>query len=97
MNQKILSKIITAGMFAIIMGCFLYIVQQENVQMGRAAFLAKEATHYDKELHLSAHPSITLISAIFVSLFLYGILFAAYELIAFVVLKVLEKINADPI
>ena len=28
---------------------------------------------------------------------LYGILFAAYELVAFAVLKVLEKINADPI
>lgn len=97
MNRKILSKIIAAGILAIIMGCFLHIVQQKNIQLGREAFLAKEAARYDKEFHLSAHPSITLISAVIASLFLYGILFAAYEIIAFVVLKILEKINADPI
>ena len=97
MNRKILSKIIAAGILAIIMGCVLHIVQQKNIQLGREAFLAKEAARYDKEFHLSAHPSITLISAVIGSLFLYGILFAAYEIIAFVVLKILEKINADPI
>lgn len=79
------------------MGCVLHIVQQKNIQLGREAFLAKEAARYDKEFHLSAHPSITLISAVIGSLFLYGILFVAYELIAFVVSKILEKINADPI
>jgi hypothetical protein len=97
MNRKILSKIIAAGILAIIMGCFLHIAQKQNIQMGREAFLAKEAARYDKEFHLSAHPSITLFSAVIVSLFLYGILFVAYELIAFVVSKTLEKINADPI
>ena len=96
MNRKILSKIIAAGILAIIMGCFLHIAQQQNIQMGREAFLAKEAARYDKEFHLSAHPSITLISEVIVSLFLY-VLFAAYELIAFMVSKILEKINADPI
>ena len=79
------------------MGCVLHILQQKNIQMGREAFLAKESAHYDKEYQLSAHPSITLISAVIASLFLYGVLFAAYELIAFVVLKILEKINADPV
>jgi hypothetical protein len=97
MNRKILSKIIAAGILAIIMGCVLHIVQQNNIQMGREAFLAKEAARYDREFHLSAHPDITRISAIIVSLFLCGILFAAYELVAFAVLKILEKINADPV
>src|SRR5258708_30636107 len=97
MNQKILSKIIAAGILAIIMGCVLHIVQQKNIQMGREAFIAKEAARYDREFHLSAHPSITLISAVIVSLVSYGILIVAYEIIAFVILKILEKINADPI
>jgi hypothetical protein len=97
MNRNIVSKIISAGILAIIMGCVLAILQQKNIQMGREAFLAKEAVRYDKEYHLSAHPSITLVSAVIVSLFLYGFLFAVYELIAFVVLKILERINADPI
>jgi hypothetical protein len=95
--NRILSKIISAGILATIMGCALHIVQQENVQMGREAFLAKEAARYDKEYHLSAHPSITLISAVVVSLFLYGVLFAVYELITFVVFKILERINAAPV
>ena len=97
MNQKILSKIIAAGILAIIMGCVLHIVQQKNIQMGREAFLAQEAARYDREFHLSAHPSITLISAVIVSLVSYGILIVAYEIIAFVILKILEKINADPV
>jgi hypothetical protein len=97
MNRQLPSKIIAAGILAIIMGCFLHIVEQKNIQMGREAFLAKEAARYDKDFNLSAHPGITLIPVVIVSLFLCGILFAAYELIAFAVLKVLEKINADPI
>jgi hypothetical protein len=97
MNRKILSKIIAAGFLAIIMGCVLHIVQQKNIQMGREAFLVKEAARYDKEFHLSAHPGITLVSAAIASLFLCGILFVAYELVAFMVLKILEKINADPV
>ena len=97
MNRKIISKIIAAGILAIILGCALYIAQQENFQMGREAFLAKEAARYDKEFQLSAHPNIFLISAVIGSLFLYGILFAAYELVAFMISKILEKINADPI
>ncbi len=65
--------------------------------MGREAFLAKEAVRYDHDNHLSAHPSILLICSVIVSLFLYGILFAVYEFIAFVVLKILERINAAPV
>jgi hypothetical protein len=95
--NRTLSKIISAGILGIIMGCVMHIIQQENVQMGRETFLAQEAAHYDKEYRLSAHPSITLIFEAIVSLFLYGILFAAYELIAFVVLKILERINAAPV
>ena len=97
MNRKILSKIIAAGILAIIMGCFLHIALQANIQMGREAFLAKEAARYDKDFQLSAHPGFTLVSAVIVSLFMYGTLLAAYELIAFVVSKILEKINADTI
>lgn len=61
--------------------------------MGRDAFLAKEAVRYDRHF---AQPDSIVIDVI-AYLFLLGVLLVAYELIAFVVLKILEKINADPI
>ena len=61
--------------------------------MGRDAFLAKEAARYDR---IFAHP-VSVVIDVIVGLFLLGVLFVTYELIAFVVLKILERINAAPV
>ena len=61
--------------------------------MGREAFLAKETARYDRDF---ANPHSIVIEVI-AGLILIGICLAAYELIAFAVLKILERINADPI
>jgi hypothetical protein len=91
--NRISSRIISAGILAIIMGCSMHVYYVHGGQMGRDAFLAKEAARYDR---FFAQPGSIVIDVI-VSLFLLGVLFVAYELIAFVVLKILERINAAPV
>ncbi len=59
--------------------------------MGREAFLARQGTRYDR---VFSHP-ISIIIELIAGLFLLGILFAAYELVAFGVLKILEKTSAN--
>jgi len=49
MNRQLPSKIIAAGILAIIMGCFLHIVEQKkHSRWGERLFLRKEAARYDK-------------------------------------------------
>jgi hypothetical protein len=91
--NRTLSKIISAGILAIVIGCVIHIYHVRGGQMGRDAFLAKEAVRYDRHF---AQPDSIVIEVI-VCLFLLGVLFMAYELIAFVVLKILERINAAPV
>ena len=67
----------------------MHVYHAKGVQIGREAFLAKQATRYDRQI---AHPD-SIVIEIIAGLFLLGILFAAYELIAFVVLKVLYRMN----
>jgi hypothetical protein len=91
MNNKVLGRLISIGILAIIAACVIHIDHTRQYEMGREAFLAKKAAFYD---HNYAHPDSTFHNAI-LSLFILGILYAPYELIAFVALKVLERINAD--
>ncbi len=62
-------------------------------QMGREAYLAKQAARYDRDF---ANPH-SIVLYVIVCLIFIGICLAAYELIAFVVLKILERINAAPV
>jgi uncharacterized membrane protein YwzB len=93
MINNIVSRIFSAGILAIIYGCITHIMDVNTGQMGREAYLAKQAARYDRYL---AHPYSTVFYVIACLIFV-GICLAAYELIAFVVLKILERINADPI
>jgi hypothetical protein len=93
MINNVASRIIAAGILAIIYGCFTHIMDVNKGQMGREAYLAQQAAKYD---HDFAQPHSIVIYVI-AGLILIGICLAAYELIAFVVLKILERMNADPI
>jgi hypothetical protein len=88
-NDK-LSRMVSVGILGIIAACAMHIHHARVVQMGREAFLTKQGARYDR---LFAHPASIIIELI-AGLFLLGVLFAAYELIALVVLKILEKKDA---
>jgi hypothetical protein len=93
MINKVVSKIISAGILAVICGCILHLVDAGKGQMGREAYLAGQAARYDRDY---AQPHSMIIQVI-ACLIVIGVCLAAYELIAFVVLKILEKINGDPL
>jgi hypothetical protein len=93
MINNVVSRIFSAGILAIIYGCFTHIMDVNKGQMGREAYLAKQAVRYDRDF-VQPHSIVFYVIA---CLILIGICLAAYELIAFVVLKILERINADPI
>jgi hypothetical protein len=93
MINNIVSRVFSAGILAIIYGCLAHIMDVNKGQMGREAYLAKQAVKYDRDF---AQPHSIVIYVI-ACLILIGICLAAYELVAFVVLKILERINADPI
>ena len=91
MNNKIISRIISVGILAIIATCILHILHAEKFQMGREAYLAEQAAFYDRYY---AH-SASIAAGALATLSLAGIFYGVYELIAFVVLKILERINAE--
>ena len=91
MNNNKISRIVSAGIIGIIAACAGNIMRANDSDIGRDAYLAKAAASYDR--HLAHHHSI-VVSAISY-LIVIGIIFAVYELIAFAVLKVLERRNAD--
>jgi hypothetical protein len=91
--NRISSRIISAGILAIIYGCITHIIDVSKGQMGREAYLAKQAARYDRDF---ANPH-SIVLYVIVCLILIGIFLAAYEIIAFIILKILDKINAAPV
>jgi hypothetical protein len=93
MIYKILNKIISVIILAIISGCIEHHVSEIRNQMGREDFLANQTVRYD---HYYASPHSVVIMVI-ACLFLIGFYLVAYEFIALVVLKLLVKINEPPV
>lgn len=89
MKNNLFSKIISAGIFAIITAIAMHGVHANALQIGKDAWLAKKAALYDRDY---SHPD-SIIMEIIVGLIIIGIFFALYELIAFVILKILEKVS----
>jgi hypothetical protein len=91
MINNIVSRILSAGILVIIYACITHIIDVNTGQMGREAYLAKQAARYDR---VFAHP-LSIVLYVIAGLILIGVCLAAYELIAFIVLKILERLNAD--
>jgi hypothetical protein len=91
MNNNKLSRIISIGIMGIIAGFGMHIINARNTLMGRDAFLAKEAARYDRHL---AHPDSIAVTII-VGLIMSCVYFGLYELLAFVLRKILDKSNAN--
>lgn len=71
----------------------LHIDHVRGQQLGRDAFLAKEAARYD---HQFAQP-MPIIAEIIACLILLCVLLVIYEAMAFVIFKILEKINPSAV
>ena len=59
--------------------------------MGREAYLAKQAAFYDRYYTHAA----SLVAAVIVTLLFAGIVYGVYELIAFAVLRILDRTSAE--
>lgn len=93
MINKIVGKILSAGILAIICGYCSHFMDVNRGQMGREAYLLSQASRYDRDL---AQPHSVVLYVI-ACLFMIGVCLAAYEIIALAIIKILEKINSDPI
>jgi hypothetical protein len=93
MNNNRLSRIVSIGIMGFIAGFFIHSMRAREALMGREAYLAKQAASYDQH---AAHPDMLVISII-AGLIMACIYFGIYELLALVVRKILDKINAADI
>jgi len=91
MIRYLLSRLITLGIFAFFLAAVSHFYHSKVGEQGRDAFLAHQADRFDR---FYAHPSSIVLELIAV-LFMLGFLFVAYEVVAFVVLKILEQIKTD--
>jgi hypothetical protein len=87
MSHNKISRLVSAVIWGVIAACAMHIHHARTMQMGREAFIARQGVLYDR---VYTHPHSIFVEVI-VCLFLLGIMFVAYELVAFVVLKILEK------
>ena len=90
MNNNKISRIVSVGIMGLIAGFFIHVMRAQEALMGREAYLAKQAARYD---HHAAHPDL-LVIPIIAGLIMACIYFGIYELLALVIRKVLEKLNA---
>jgi hypothetical protein len=91
MNNNRLSRIVSVGLMGFIAGFFIHAMRAREALMGREAYLAKQATRFDKH---AAHPDmlvIPIIAGLIMACFYFGI----YELLALAIRKILAKFHAD--
>lgn len=74
---------------ALFLGFFLHLSHVRMAQMGKDAYLAKRAAMYDR---VYSHPDFIIADVIVFFIFV-GIFSLAYEFIAFITVKILEKLN----
>jgi hypothetical protein len=91
MKPYTISKIITALLIGILLGGAVHHDHVKRGQLGREAYLAKQAVRFDK--FFAEPPSVAL--EMFVGVILAGFAFGAYELVAFGLSKVLKKTDDD--
>lgn len=93
MNNNRLSRIVSVGIMGLIAGYYIHAMQAREALMGREAYLAKQAAIYDQH---AAHPHL-LVIPIIAGLIMACIYFGIYELLALVIRKILDRINAADI
>ena len=78
-------------MLAILAAFAMHVAELNEIQMGREAYLAKMAGRFDRH---AAHPT-SMVGIVIACLIIYGIGVVVYELIAFGIRKMLERLHPD--
>jgi hypothetical protein len=87
MKPRVIGRIISAIILAVLFGLYMHHDYVVRGQMGRDVFLAKQAARFDRHF---ANPDPVVVQLI-ATVILFGIFFSVYELIAFVLSKIFEK------
>ena len=90
MDYNKLSRIVSVGIMGLIAACGVHLIHAREALMSRDAYIAKQTASYDRH---AAHPEHIVVTII-VGLIMSCIYFGVYELVAFVMRKVLERLNA---
>jgi len=85
MNKSVLVKLIAMSFLSICLGVLIYFDELRKGALGKEEFLKLESLRYDQHL---LHPHILIIIA---SLFLGLILFGLYELLCFLIFRMIGK------
>ena len=86
MRPQTLSRLISGLLLAITFGGYLHRSAVQKLALGRDAYLTDQARHFDRVVTLNAHSALPPVLGAFIVL---GILFGAYEFLAFVVGKMI--------
>ena len=88
MKAYTIGKLFSTALLGLVLGSAVHHDQMEREQMGREAFLAKQATRFDK-YHAKPHSiALDLVGTVFIGAAVVGV----YELLAFGVSKALKKV-----
>ena len=91
MKSQVISRIVSAIFIAVLFGLYMHHDYVVRGQMGRDAYLAKQAARFDRHF---ANPDPVVVQLI-AAVILFGIFFSVYELIVFVLAKIFEKIGGQ--
>jgi len=90
MKPQIIGRIISVLILAVLFGLYLHHTHVTTGEMGRDAFLSKQAARFDK---FFAHPPALPIEVVG-SIIFFGILFGLYEVVALGFSKIFEKASS---
>jgi hypothetical protein len=85
---RAISRLLSIGIVSVAVAFLMYLLEARDIAMGKAAFLANEASMYDR---YPDHPQLGPMIVIF---FLIVFFLLAYELIAYVIYKVISLIHS---
>jgi hypothetical protein len=90
MNNRILSRWISAGLMVLVLAGAMYLDQVRRGQMGQGEYLAKAAIRYDR---FYANPSLPhdIVGALLVG----GMFLAIYEIVGYGTLVFLDTIRPE--
>ena len=85
MNKSVLVKLVVMSFLSICLGVIFYIDESRKGALGKDGFLKFESLRYEKYL---SHPHVSiLIGTIFLGLILFGL----YELLCFLIFRMIGK------
>lgn len=91
MKSHTIGRIISAVLLGFLLGALAHHDQIKRGEMGREAFLAKQAARFDRHF---ARPD-PLAAELFVGVIMVGLSLGAYELVAFGLSRILKKLDDD--